>query len=205
LHGNPEFLVAIMSRGAGRIERALRTLLAAEPTNAFSLADLATHIFPDVRVVQKKHRVSLRRAALKIIASDPDWRFEQTHAREVMLVNAACLESRALAQLNHAPRGSRRFVRHFLPERQALVEDRRQSLAPGEVNHHLLAPGSDLQLQVAEHIARRDGDAARADAIARERQALEARLASGGAVRRRRWYGPHRRRRRLTATRLGGS
>ena len=62
-----------MSRGPGRIERAIRQLLDASPDRAFLTGDLVKHCFPDARWVERKHEVSVLRATRKIIATDPDW------------------------------------------------------------------------------------------------------------------------------------
>ena len=63
-----------MSRGPGRIERAIRALFDASPDRAFLTADLCEHCFPNVRRIERKHEVSTLRAVRKIIADDPDWR-----------------------------------------------------------------------------------------------------------------------------------
>ena len=61
-----------MSRGPGRIERAIRALLDAHPDEAFTTDDLAAHCYPDADVIEHKHRVAVVRAANKVIAGRGD-------------------------------------------------------------------------------------------------------------------------------------
>ena len=51
-----------MSRGAGRVERAILAAVRAEPDNAFTVADLCDRVYPGVNRIEKKHRVSVQRA-----------------------------------------------------------------------------------------------------------------------------------------------
>jgi hypothetical protein len=51
-----------MSRGAGRIEAAIQKLFAEHPDVGFTTDDLVQHCFPDIRAIEKKHRVSILRA-----------------------------------------------------------------------------------------------------------------------------------------------
>lgn len=63
-----------MSRGPGRIERAIRALFDAHPDDAFTTADLCRACYPDARRIEHKHVVAVTRAAKKVLAHDPDWR-----------------------------------------------------------------------------------------------------------------------------------
>lgn len=51
-----------MSRGPGRIERAIADILDAEPDNAFTVEDLCRRVY-GIERVEKKHRVAVLRAA----------------------------------------------------------------------------------------------------------------------------------------------
>lgn len=51
-----------MSRGPGKIERALGDLLVANPAGTFMLEDLAAVAYPGLEYIEKKHRVSIWRA-----------------------------------------------------------------------------------------------------------------------------------------------
>jgi hypothetical protein len=62
-----------MSRGPGRIERAIRALLDAHPDLAFVTDELAEHCYPDAEAIARKHQVSVLRAAWNVLKDDPDW------------------------------------------------------------------------------------------------------------------------------------
>jgi hypothetical protein len=55
-----------MSRGPGRIERVISAVFDAEPSNAFTVEDLADRVFPGINRVEKKHRVTILRAADRV-------------------------------------------------------------------------------------------------------------------------------------------
>ena len=69
-----------MSRGPGRIERAIRVLFDANPDLAFVTDELAEHCYPDAKAIERKHQVSVLRAARSlaekaralITQNDPD-------------------------------------------------------------------------------------------------------------------------------------
>jgi hypothetical protein len=52
----------LMSKGAGRVERAIAGVFEAEPDNAFTVEDLCDRAYPG-ELVEKKHRVAVLRAA----------------------------------------------------------------------------------------------------------------------------------------------
>jgi hypothetical protein len=62
-----------MSRGPGRIERAIRELLDAHPNLAFVTDDLVRHCYSGVETIERKHQVSVLRAAQHVIAHDRNW------------------------------------------------------------------------------------------------------------------------------------
>jgi hypothetical protein len=55
-----------MSRGPGRIQQAIETLFAAEPSRTFSTDELVEAVYRGVNRVEKKHRVAVLRAADKV-------------------------------------------------------------------------------------------------------------------------------------------
>jgi hypothetical protein len=55
----------LMSKGPGKIQRAVEALFIAQPDTAFTVEDLATASFPGINHIEKKHRVSVLRAAAK--------------------------------------------------------------------------------------------------------------------------------------------
>lgn len=68
-----------MSRGPGRVERAIKAAFDAEPTRIFTTEYLCTHVYTDAARIEKKHRVSLIRAAKRVVQREPSWRMTRTH------------------------------------------------------------------------------------------------------------------------------
>ena len=60
-------MTTLMSKGPGRIERAIEAIFAAEPDNAFTTDDLCDRAYPGERI-ERKHRVAVLRAAAKVCA-----------------------------------------------------------------------------------------------------------------------------------------
>src|SRR5579872_2150128 len=88
-----------MSRGPGRIERAIRTLFDANPELAFVTEELCEHCYPGV-AVEKRHQVAVLRAARSIIKDDPDWRMVRGDGpgSPAVFCNCANLQSYTLGQ-----------------------------------------------------------------------------------------------------------
>ena len=68
-----------MSRGPGRIERAIKAAFEAEPTRVFTTEYLCTHVYTGATKIEKKHRVSLIRAAKRVLQREHNWRMTRTH------------------------------------------------------------------------------------------------------------------------------
>jgi hypothetical protein len=61
-----------MSRGHGRVQRAIEAVIRDNPSSTFSTAELAARVYPDIRVEKKKaHHVALLRAARDVVY--PNW------------------------------------------------------------------------------------------------------------------------------------
>jgi hypothetical protein len=90
-----------MSRGPGRIERAIRALFDEQPDLALVTDELAEHCYPDVRPVERKHQIAVLRAAWNVIKNDPDWRAERGEGQGCgwIFFNHGNLQSYALARL----------------------------------------------------------------------------------------------------------
>jgi hypothetical protein len=56
-----------MSKGPGRIERAIAAALDAEPDGAFTTDDLCDRVYRGVNRIEKKHRVAELRAASNLM------------------------------------------------------------------------------------------------------------------------------------------
>ena len=55
-----------MSRGPGRVERAVEQIFKEQPSCAFTTEELAEIVYPGINRVEKKHRVAVLRAAYKV-------------------------------------------------------------------------------------------------------------------------------------------
>ena len=94
-----------MSRGPGRVERAIHDLIDKHPEGAWTTADLCRLIYPTDSRVEKKHRVAVIRAAKTITDKTGD-RYRDWHMRRagvagraVALFNSANVMSYSLARL----------------------------------------------------------------------------------------------------------
>lgn len=134
-----------MSRGPGRIERAIRELFAANPDLAFSVVDLVEHCYPGVTEPEKKHTVSVIRAARRVVEKDPDWTLGHSGRQGGALVfsNQANLQSHCLGWLMEDPYSDYRDRASLLAE---LAAGRHDSLIEAQKKY------------VDLHIAERDGD-----------------------------------------------
>jgi hypothetical protein len=68
-----------MSRGPGRVERAIKAAFDAEPTRVFTTEYLCSHVYAGTTKIEKKHRVSLIRAAKRVLQREHNWRVTRTH------------------------------------------------------------------------------------------------------------------------------
>lgn len=68
-----------MSRGPGRVERAIKAAFDAEPTRVFTTEYLCNHVYAGATKIEKKHRVSLIRAAKRVLQREHNWRMTRTH------------------------------------------------------------------------------------------------------------------------------
>jgi hypothetical protein len=94
--GNQETL---MSKGPGRIERAIERLFLADPEMTYSLDELAQAVYPGVNRVEKKHRVAVLRAAWNVTPRLWwDGLYISERGRPVIFFNQLNARSRAIAQ-----------------------------------------------------------------------------------------------------------
>jgi hypothetical protein len=89
-----------VSRGPGRIERAIRQLFDAHPDEAFVTDELAEHCYPDVRPVTRKHQVAVLRAAWNVLKNEADWCEERINGmgNGYVFYNAANVRSTTLGR-----------------------------------------------------------------------------------------------------------
>lgn len=125
-----------MSRGPGRIERAIERIMDAEPDSAFTVGDLCWRVFPAIQAVERKHRVSVLRAIEKVTARSEGWRVGLTgngrKGAPVALYNSRSRESVACL-LAHGLRRSttpltREAAKHPIGDRMVDIARRRVAL-----------------------------------------------------------------------------
>jgi hypothetical protein len=152
----------LMSKGPGRLERAIRQLFADKPGRALITDELVERCYPDARPFEKKHTVAVLRAAHKVVASDPNWQeWEIGGGRNVGLVfvNMDNIESYALGRLISGD-----FVSAWRRPSEWRVEEYKNLRVKLDTEDHrrLMAPGAAWHRFVEIHRAERDGDTARA-------------------------------------------
>jgi hypothetical protein len=186
-----------MSRGPGRIEHAIRELLDAHPDLAFVTDELVEHCYPGITEIERKHQVSVLRAAQGVVASDPDWTASRGDGQGGTWVfhNRANVQSVAMADViggfaiiyrsksrtrrnelawRHA---NQRTVLDWLP-RCRVIEDRTAALK--DISHNALI---SCAKRAAWHVAYRDGDVATKAAMdAKKKSEQDAWMASVKAM-----------------------
>lgn len=171
-----------MSKGPGRIERAIRELFSTNPTEAFTTDDLIAVVFPRVQDADKKHRVSVLRAAQRVVASDPDWRMErakQARGGICIFYNASDVRSFGLhrlmtcyAHVIHYYDGGKTYFHPY-------SKDELRAKLDNDSNRNFMSPGGPWHRDVEIHRLRRDGEQERAEVLEAERNAEFARWAVG--------------------------
>jgi hypothetical protein len=187
-----------MSRGPGRIERAIAAILDGEADNAFTTEDLCERVYSGVNRVEKKHRVAVLRAANRLVKRRDNtdcWRSDNLGGTRVYF-NIDNVMSYVMARLkadnlNHYRSNDDRW---FLPSAmmRRLQSDQfrkgyvyqwsrsseaelRAKLAEGGQNHKNVVPGGvwwkHTQFAIAEMEAKRVGDTKRLEEIKAERKA----------------------------------
>ncbi len=64
-----------MSRGHGKVKRAILDLMANEPDGAWTIDELCKAVYQSINRVKKKHKVAVLRAGHKIMMQSPEWEF----------------------------------------------------------------------------------------------------------------------------------
>lgn len=157
-----------MSRGPGRVERAIQAASDAEPDKAFTVEDLCLRTYPGLNRIEKKHRVAVIRA-MRAAARRAD-RFGTMEARSaggtLILYRRHSVFSYAMARLKSSDRCSplgfsygnadpRARPRMSLDEQERAL---RATIGPGGKYHSWLQEGGCWWREVQVEIAERDGD-----------------------------------------------
>ena len=88
-----------MSRGPGRIQRAIHVLIASDVHGAWLVSDICRHVYPEFDGVEKKHQVAVNRALTSMLLPE-FWEARYSGARGNMrvLYNTRDPESAAKAE-----------------------------------------------------------------------------------------------------------
>lgn len=156
-----------MSRGPGRIERAVAAAFEAEGDRAFTTDELCTLAYTGLNRVEKKHRVAVIRSAANVCAKMPEWTAARSEAANSPLIwyNRYSLASYAMMQVRKAYPGKS-------------VEAARQMISPAGRFHSAIGEGGSWWRHVQLAIARRDGDTSERIKQLEELQAEDLRLLS---------------------------
>ncbi len=169
-----------MSRGPGRVQRRIKELMQSEPSGAWTVEDLCDRVFEDAGQVKKKHRVSVIRALRTVVVDDPDWQLWVSGGRggTLILVNHSDIMSYALARLkedssSYYRQNDSRVPAHWKHSEQDLLE----KIATD--HSYLIEPGGVWHLNVAQHIAERDGDTDTANGLRKQQAVARAKVMAG--------------------------
>jgi hypothetical protein len=192
-HGMETF----MSKGPGRVSRAIEAAIEGEPDNAFTIEDLCDRIYRGINQVEKKHRVSVLRAAKAIVARRPelDWMSSESLGGTLVVFNRYQVLSYAMARLktnshNRYRSNDKRDEwcpsawyckalkfppagkgKEWVLKKHNTDEAQLQALlSEGGANHENILPGGVWWRHVQENIAERDGDAERLAQLKAERE-----------------------------------
>lgn len=174
-----------MSRGPGRIERAILACLEADPDNAFTTRELVRRVYGADDA--KRHRVAILRAGRRL--TERHWWFDYLRGDglggELVFFDWRRVKSYGMARLkadlvNKYASRDPRTPPHWI-ETEA---DLRATMEPGGKHHHLVAPGGSWARHCEYEWAKASGDADRAAELKAGQErviaALTAACAGGG-------------------------
>lgn len=158
----------LMSRGQGRIERAILDLFDKHPEGAWTTEDLCRLIYPTANRAEKKHRVAVLRA-VKTIMDKADnqyrywvWSRGGTIGGTRVLFNCANVMSFGLGYLKR--HNTRRWDGiDWVPDSE---EELLERLQPGGDDHRNVVPGGIWDQAVKIWTAHRDDDQKIAEKVA---------------------------------------
>ena len=90
-----------MSRGPGHIERAIKQAFEAEPDRVFTTEELCSCVFDiSSKKIEKKHRVSLVRAAKRLLKREGGWHMTRINlpGRPFLFYKESVLEDHVVPQ-----------------------------------------------------------------------------------------------------------
>jgi hypothetical protein len=171
-----------MSRGLGRIERALAAIFDSERDNAFTLEDLCERVYPDANQVEKKHRVSVTRAARSLARSRPEiqWMEGGGLGGALVFFRRDEVMSYAMARLKALSyeRYRSRDPRFYWTQDERKLRDKLDD----KLHRELVGPGGVWRRHVDIFLATRDGDTEKAERLEAEEAARREAWLQGARV-----------------------
>jgi hypothetical protein len=145
-----------MSKGPGRIQRAILAAFAAKPDNCFLLSELCERVYPRFNRIEKKHRVAVARA-VKLIPTLAVMKRE-TLGCELVVYDPLKVMSYAMARLKSCSIGPGTAYRNkdYRPVRQKIWHGhditswRRYDISDDKIFREMLAPGGDHHKDIVE-------------------------------------------------------
>jgi hypothetical protein len=93
-----------MSKGPGRVQRAILGLIEAEPDGAWTIADLCRDAYPGANQIERKHRVAVLSALRRLPALPGTWRAWNRYRRGTKHYLCDPCNERSLARVVGAER-----------------------------------------------------------------------------------------------------
>ena len=158
---------ALMSKGPGRVGRAIEAALAAEPDNAFTVEDLCDRVYVGERI-EKKHRVAVIRAAKRVADRNDNIAITQSvHLGSALIFyHRYNVMSYAMAQLKGLSSYRTKDIRRLDTNWD---ESHLRAMIAGGIAHQHVVPGGVWWRNVEIRIAERDGDTEKVTRLKAER------------------------------------
>ena len=154
-----------MSKGPGRIERAIGDIFAADPDGAYTTEELCERVYAVDRA-EKKHRVPVLKALTRLTARPPkdktapwvDTYVSDTLGNQLVAFNRYSVPSLAMAVIKGTWHTNDRRSLFWLPSQWQRDERCRKQFERDDYRIRR-EPDGDIWWQVMEAVAERDGDA----------------------------------------------
>lgn len=175
-----------MSKGPGRIQRAIADAFDRDPDNALTIEDICTHAYPGINRVEKKHRVAVIRAVRTLALGDHCFSLRMTRkvGAPLILCRTYSVLSRAMANMKGDRLWAYQSKRGNRYQPPATEDYFRKLLAPGgRYYDRWVKPGGIIWRKVEIEIAKRDGNETRARELeAQTETEFQAWLKEGRAI-----------------------
>ncbi|MGY4496959.1 hypothetical protein ACVWYH_000886 [Bradyrhizobium sp. GM24.11] len=138
-----------MSKGPGRIQRAIEAAFAKSPSDTFTVEELGPIAYPGLNRIEKKHRVAILRAAYAALERTGWGAFtSERPGGHIVFFNWSDVRSYAIARM----RADFVYNRASVPEIIAELDD------PKDRYYKMVRPGGSWWLHVELEKAKRSGD-----------------------------------------------